>query len=63
MSRIKRALITGSTSGIGLAIAHQLAVAGTDVVLHGLESQEDGDKLAIAFHNPGILVYQLDTIL
>lgn len=51
MSRIKRALITGSTSGIGLAIAHQLAVAGTDVVLHGLESQEEGDKLATSFHS------------
>ena len=51
MSRIKRALITGSTSGIGLAIAHQLAVAGTDVVLHGLDSQQEGDKLAATFHN------------
>ncbi|WP_327124729.1 3-hydroxybutyrate dehydrogenase [Nitrincola sp. A-D6] len=51
MSRIKRALITGSTSGIGLAIAHQLAVAGTDVVLHGLESQQEGDKLATSFHS------------
>ena len=51
MSRIKRALITGSTSGIGLAIAHQLAVAGTDVVLHGLDSQPEGDKLAAAFHH------------
>ncbi len=32
----KTALITGSTSGIGLAIAHALAGAGADVMLNGL---------------------------
>ena len=32
----RRALITGSSSGIGLAIAQGLAAAGCDVVLHGL---------------------------
>lgn len=31
----KNALVTGSTSGIGLAIAHQLAKAGANIVLNG----------------------------
>ncbi len=40
----KRALITGSTSGIGLAIARALRVAGAEVVLCGLG---DPDEIAI----------------
>lgn len=38
----KLALITGSTSGIGLGIAHTLAKAGHNIILNGL-----GDKGAI----------------
>jgi 3-hydroxybutyrate dehydrogenase len=37
----KRALVTGSSNGLGLAMARGLAMAGCDVVLHGLESLED----------------------
>jgi short-subunit dehydrogenase len=40
----KKALVTGSSGGIGLAIAAGLAEAGAEVVLHG----RNADKLAQA---------------
>ena len=40
----KKALVTGSSGGIGLAIALGLAEAGAEVVLHG----RNADKLALA---------------
>lgn len=42
----KKAVVTGSTSGIGLGIAHAFAEAGADVVLNGLGSAAD-NKAAI----------------
>ncbi len=45
----KVCLITGSTSGIGLAMAHVLAEQGCDLVLHGLMSDDDGKTLASEF--------------
>ena len=38
----KNAIVTGSTSGIGLAIAHVLAGQGCNIMLNGM-----GDKAAI----------------
>lgn len=46
MSVRKLALVTGSTSGIGLAIARVLAGNGIEVILHGLESPEEGEAVA-----------------
>jgi 3-hydroxybutyrate dehydrogenase len=37
----KRALITGSTSGIGLAIARALSAQGAEVILNGLGEQSE----------------------
>ncbi len=40
----RTAVITGSTSGIGLGIAHALAAAGANIVLNGLGSAADNAK-------------------
>jgi len=40
MLKGKTALVTGSISGLGFAIAQSLAQAGANIVLHGLEGEE-----------------------
>ena len=40
----KTAVVTGSTSGIGLGIAHALAQDGANVVLNGLGTEKDNEK-------------------
>lgn len=52
------ALITGSTSGIGKAIALQLSDDGFNVVFHSRESVEEGEKLAQSI--PGGHYFQAD---
>lgn len=42
----KRALVTGSTQGIGLAIAQRLAAAHCAVILHGIEPDAQGRLVA-----------------
>lgn len=49
MLKDKVALITGSTSGIGLGAAHVLAKRGVNLVLHGLIPESEGQALAQEF--------------
>jgi 3-oxoacyl-[acyl-carrier protein] reductase len=42
----RRAVVTGSTSGIGRAIVLELAAAGADVIVHGRRSREAGEEVA-----------------
>ena len=45
MLKGKTALVTGSTSGIGLGIAEALAAQGADIVLSGLASDAEAEAL------------------
>ncbi len=48
-----RALVTGSTSGIGRAIALELAAGGADVIVHGRRSQADAESAAAEVSGAG----------
>ena len=49
MFKGKNALVTGSTSGIGLAIARSLATAGANITLNGLGDAAQNEALGAAF--------------
>ncbi len=55
MLKQRCALVTGATQGIGLAIAEQLAAAGADLVIHGIEADAQGQAIAAALaHAHGV---------
>ncbi len=49
----KRALVTGSTSGIGLGIARALARAGCDILLNGFGTETEIAELQSGFRREG----------
>ena len=57
------ALVTGSSSGIGRAIALEFASAGANVLVHGNRSREEAELLAKQIRNLGVqseaLLYDL----
>lgn len=58
----KSAIVTGSTSGIGLAIAEAFAMAGCNVMLNGLEKPEAAQPMVqkLAAHKTKILYSPAD---
>ncbi len=48
-----RALVTGATSGIGRAVALELASAGADVIVHGRRSLENAERIAAQVRRSG----------
>ncbi len=50
----KIALVTGSTHGLGMAMARGLGLAGATIVVNGNSSQEKIDKAVLAYQEEGI---------
>jgi 2-amino-4-hydroxy-6-hydroxymethyldihydropteridine diphosphokinase len=50
----RRALVTGSTGGIGRAIALELAAAGADVIVHGRRSRQTAEETAARIRLAGV---------
>jgi glucose 1-dehydrogenase len=57
------ALVTGSTHGVGRAIAETLARAGADVVLHGLRRDAAADEAEAACAAAGVAVRMVEADL
>lgn len=55
----RSALVTGSSGGLGYAIAESLAGAGYDIVLHGIDAPEDAEpaRAALAARHGTTAVY------
>lgn len=53
----RRALVTGSSAGIGYALAQALAAAGAEVVLNGRDAGKVGEAAA-AFRAAGFVVHE-----
>lgn len=49
----RTALVTGSTSGIGMAIAKALAGAGARIAVHGLATAEEAERAVAAMKQAG----------
>ncbi|HEY7313392.1 MAG TPA: 2-amino-4-hydroxy-6-hydroxymethyldihydropteridine diphosphokinase [Gemmataceae bacterium] len=50
----RRAVVTGSTSGIGRAIALELAAGGADVIVHGHRSRQIAEETAAQIRLAGV---------
>jgi len=53
----KTAIVTGSNSGIGLGVAHELARAGADVVINSFTDRDEDHALAVSIaaeHGVGV---------
>lgn len=59
MLKGKTALVTGSTSGIGLGIAHALAQQGANIMLNGF-GDVDGPKAAVGRHGVKVAYHGAD---
>jgi 3-hydroxybutyrate dehydrogenase len=58
--RGRTALVTGSTSGIGLGIAHALAAEGANVVLNGFGDADDITAIEKELHEHGVATAYYD---
>lgn len=56
----RRALVTGSSSGIGAAVARMLAAEGARVVVHGRD-RERAEKVAAGINAVGVAIGDLST--
>lgn len=52
----KRVLITGSSTGIGAAVARQLVQLGARVVVHGNKNAEAANALAAEIRAAGVVI-------